>query len=184
MSHRIVCCLWAVVGALFVFTASAWGLDVVQDVMVEYGLADLGLGRWQYDYTVSNVSLGQGVQEFTIYYDYGLYGNLSVATAPPLSQQWNEIILPPDNVLHQGPIFDSLCISSAYAIPAGQAVGGFAVRFDYAGTGRPGAQHFEIVDPVTYATLAEGQTIPEPGAIAMMVFGMAAAARRRKAERK
>jgi hypothetical protein len=175
MCRRKDCALFGIVAALVLITSMVSG----QEARIEYGLTGLGAGQWQYNYTVSNVSLGQNIGEFTIYFDYGLYGNLSVMTPTPLKNQWSEILLPADGVLHQGPIYDAASASSIYSIAAGQTVGGFAVRFNYTGLGTPGPQYFEIVDPTTFETLASGRTIPEPGMMGLMLLGGAAAARRK-----
>jgi hypothetical protein len=176
MRRRVVRSLFVIIAALILLTSMA----SAQEARIEYSLAGLGAGQWQYNYTVTNVSLGQNIGEFTIYFDYGLISNVSVQTPTPLKNQWSEIILPADGVLHQGPIYDAACVGSVYSIAAGQSVGGFAVRFNYTGVGTPGSQNFEIVDPATFATLAAGRTIPEPGMMMLLLLGGATALRRRR----
>jgi len=50
-------------------------------------------------------------------------------------------------------------------------VAGFAVSFDWLGTGEPGAQFYEIIDPDTFETIDSGWTVPEPGTICLLSFG-------------
>ena len=59
------------------FTAAAFALPVTK---VQYQATNIGSGRWQYSYDVTNISLTPAIEEFTIWFDYGLYDNLSIET--------------------------------------------------------------------------------------------------------
>jgi MYXO-CTERM domain-containing protein len=61
----------------------------------------------------------------------------------------------------------------------GGGVSGFAVTFDWLGTGEPGAQPFDIVDPDTFEPIYSGTTVPEPAAGLMAMLAAAALRRRR-----
>jgi len=39
------------------------------------------------------------------------------------------------------------------------------------GVGEPGSQYYEIIDPVTFETIEDGYTIPEPGTLLLLGLG-------------
>ncbi|MBN1765568.1 MAG: PEP-CTERM sorting domain-containing protein, partial [Sedimentisphaerales bacterium] len=57
------------------------------------------------------------------------------------------------------------------AIAPGETVSGFSVSFDWLGTGVPGAQFYEIIDPDDFSTLDSGYTVPEPGTTILLCLG-------------
>ncbi|MBN1766410.1 MAG: hypothetical protein JW860_14225, partial [Sedimentisphaerales bacterium] len=48
-----------------------------QDTQISYLVENLGGDTWEYTYDISNISLTAGIEEFTIWFDYGLYENLA-----------------------------------------------------------------------------------------------------------
>ncbi len=58
---------------------------------IQYVTNDLGSGQWEYIYTVKNIGLSAGIEEFTIWFDYGLYDNL-VVTTPETPPEWDQIV--------------------------------------------------------------------------------------------
>ena len=72
-------------GALLSTTAAA--------TTISYSLTSLGGSSFQYDYTLSNDTLGFEVDQFSIYFDLGLYENLVVTASPA---DWDSIVLQPD----------------------------------------------------------------------------------------
>ena len=56
-------------------------------------------------------------------------------------------------------------------IGVGQHVSGFAVSFDWLGTGRPCSQFYEIIDPADFHTVDSGYTVPEPATLLLFGFG-------------
>jgi MYXO-CTERM domain-containing protein len=68
--------------------------------------------------------------------------------------------------------------SYAGGIPVGGAVSGFAVQFDWLGSGAPGAQPFDIVDPQTLQPLFSGTTVPEPAGLLLLALAGLVARRR------
>jgi hypothetical protein len=159
--------------ALIVCTSVAWGSDATQ---VSYSATSLGSGRWQYDYTIANMSLSPAVKEVTIRFDYGKYQSLEVAGTTPSG--WNSIVWQPDPFLSDAGAFDTL--SSSGVLP-GNVVGGFSARFTWTGTGTPDAQWYEVVNPVTFATIDSGWTVPEPCTLAVLGLGSYVVVRRRRA---
>jgi len=151
---------------------------------IRYQTSDLGLGRWQYTYDVTNISLTVPIEEFTIWFDFGLYDNLAIETPDPPASNWSEIVIQPEPVLQDDGAYDAKALGPGIGI--GQTVKGFAVSFDWMGDAvMPGSQFYEIIDPVTYQRIDSGYTVPEP-ASAVMVFGgwvlLGLQGRRRKRE--
>ncbi len=139
--------------------------------------ADLGGGRWEYSYDISNTGT-QAIEELTIWFDYSGYTNFTITTANAGS--WNQIIIAPDALTSSGAGYDILNL--ALPLTAGESLSDFSVAFDYNGTEpMPSlAQTFEIINPVTFETQYTGQAIPEPATIALLAFGGLAAMRRRR----
>jgi hypothetical protein len=154
---------------------------------ISYETEDFGGGRWGYTYEVANVDLYDdgipaAIKEFTIWFDLGLYANLEVINAAPLSNMWDEIILPPEPVLHDDGGYDALAEIGNLGIMAGQSVKGFSVKFDWLGQGIPGSQRYEIINPVTFETIDAGVTvIPEPMTMLLLGLGGLVAMRRKTA---
>ena len=146
-------------------STNVWGLLT----QIIYTSEDLGGDRWQYSYTISNINLSEPIEEFTIYFDYGLYDNLTIETGQPLSDDWDEIVMQPDPVLADGGIYDALAINTG--INQSQSVSGFSVSFDWLGTGEPAEQFYEIIDPVSFETIDSGFTVPEPTAMCLLATG-------------
>jgi hypothetical protein len=153
-----------------------WG-----DAEVWYKVDDLGAERWQYTYELANHNLPEPVKEVTIWFDYGLYANLSINTPNPPAGSWSEMVVQPEPVFKDDGFYDTLALGSG--ISAGQSAGLFSVTFDWRGTGTPGPQFYEIVNPVTYQTIASGYTAPEPGTVVLLGLGAFWARRNLKSRR-
>lgn len=167
-------------GALLVFlvTCSVFALGVTE---IRYETADLGTGIWQYSYDVSNISLTGAIEEFTIWFDFDLYGNLSIETPDPPASGWDEIVVQPEPVLSDNGYYDALALAGI-GINMGETMGGFTVSFDWLGMGQPGSQLYEIIDPDTFETLDSGQTIPEPSTLLMIGLGTVILRRKRRSD--
>ncbi|GMU22913.1 MAG: hypothetical protein AMXMBFR13_29970 [Phycisphaerae bacterium] len=160
-------------GAVCVLFCTQWGLAAgpwpvppPDPVRINFELSALGGDRWQYTYEVANISLGQPISEFTVWFDRNTQGNLSISTPNPPSAGWSELVAQPVPFLQLDGFYDAL--SLAGGIPSGSHVWGFAVAFDWLGTGKPGAQRFEIIDPANAMTLYQGQTVPEPVSLILL----------------
>lgn len=128
---------------------------VASATTVGYSSTDLGGGRWEYLYQVTNDALGVSIDEFTVFFDYGLYTNLAVDYPKP---DWDALTLNPDFVLG-APVpgyYDALALVTGIA--PGATEGGFRVSFDWLGTATPGFQSFDIVDAATFDVLDSGIT--------------------------
>ena len=69
-------------------------------------------------------------------------------------------------------------LSTGGGIAAGQEVSGFRVTFDWLGTGMPGSQYYEVVNPLDYSRILESgwttsTVIPAPGALVLALTGLA-----------
>jgi hypothetical protein len=140
---------------------------------IEYEATNLSGNTWEYLYTVHNDTLTTDIEEFTIYFQVGLFENLAMAGAPT---DWDPLAIEPDLLLPDDGFYDALALSSGIAPMASQ--GGFSVRFDYLGMGAPGPQHFEIVNPTNFAVMDSGMTrlasvpMPEPGTALLLLGGL------------
>lgn len=157
--------------------ATAW--PAAQAVDIAYTATPLGGTQWRYDYVVTNTDL-PALDEFSVFFDRTSFASLVVAASPA---GWSSIALQPTASLDG--LFDSLALNNSLAMGASQ--GGFSVSFDFLGTGTPGAQSFQVIDPFNNnAVLQTGMTIaaiPEPQTLALLLAGIvpvAAWARRRR----
>ena len=156
------------VGSVMILGLLLGAVTFSHAVNITYTPSDLSSGRWEYAYAVFNTTL-PSVDEFTVFFEYGLYANLSIDNP---KANWDGIVSNPDLVL-SAPVpgfYDALALAG---IPRGSSEGGFRVSFDWMGTGTPGAQYFEVVNPSTYETLASGTTaVPLPSAFLLLGSGL------------
>ncbi len=152
----------------------AWDVNAT---VVTYEATNLGAGAWQYDYSVKNNTLLSPIEEITIYFPLGLYSDL-LSVGQPLN--WDSIVVQPDFSLPADGFLDSLTLSAAI-LPA-QTLAPFSVQFTWLGSGKPGSQSFEVVDPVSFTVLDSGTTatplsppsVPEPGTMPLAILGVVA----------
>jgi len=146
------------------------GIHTAMAATIQYSLSNITGNTWQYDYVVSNDLSGSNIDEFTVYFAFGQYANLSVVSAPT---NWDPLVVQPGNFLNNDGYFDALALGNG--ITPGSSLGGFSVQFDYLGSGAPGAQSFDIVDPNTFAIIESGQPspVPLPASILLFASGLA-----------
>ena len=166
-------------GVICVSLLTATGLASL-DTGIIYETSDLGGGRWQYTYEVTNSSLSSPIEEFSIWFDYDLYTNLTVET-PTTPAGWDQLVLQPEPVLLDDGAYDAMATGAG--ITLGQTLGDFSVSFDFTGIGEPGPQPYDIIDPQSFQTIDSGTTIPEPATLLMLGLGGAILQRKRKTTR-
>jgi len=156
----------------------------VPKTQIWYSAEELDGGRWQYNYEVENISLTVPIEEFTIWFEYGLYEKLSVETPPVLPPGgWDEIVIQPEPVLEDDGAYDAKALG--LSIEIGHTAGPFAVSFDWLGDSiMPGAQFYEIIDPATLETIDSGMTTPEPATLLLLGLGTLVLRRRKRAHGK
>jgi hypothetical protein len=156
-------------GLVLVFCLGAAGFGVPK-TQIWYSAEELNGGRWQYNYEVANISLTAPIEEFTIWFQYGLYDNLSVETPPVLPPGgWDEVVIQPEPVLEDDGAYDAKVLG--LGIEIGHTAGPFAVGFNWLGDAlMPGSQFYEIINPLTLETIDSGMTqiIPEPATIFLL----------------
>lgn len=145
----------------------------VSATTINYDATNISGNTWEYSYSVSNDTLASDIEEFSIYFDLRLYENLTSATAPA---NWDPLALDPDPSIPDDGLYDALALVSGIA--PGDMLSGFSVQFDYLGSGSPGSQFFELLDPITFSILDSGFTmsaaspVPEPESIWLMGVGL------------
>lgn len=125
---------------------------------VEYALEDVGGGQWVYHYTMRNTTLADPIEQFVIWFEPGLYENLSIVSEPEIGYDWYQDTVEPDPVWLFYGAYRALAWDEGIGV--GEYESGFAVRFTYLGGGAPGVQEFDIVDPNEYVSLEAGWTAP------------------------
>jgi hypothetical protein len=142
--------------------------------VIAYNSQQVSSTQWRYDYEVTATASDPSVEEFTIYFDHVIFQNIAVSASP---ENWDSIVIQPDVGLSSDGFFDSLALD--FGIAPGSSQAGFHVTFNFLGTGLPLAQRFDIVDPVTFATISSGMTllavtnvpptgVPEPTSIMLI----------------
>ena len=123
-------------GAICIFLSS---MQPVSATSIIYDVSYIFGNTWEYTYTVNNDTLGFNIDEFTVYFDFSLYQNLSTISVPA---SWDPLVVEPDNFLNNDGYYDALALSGG--ITPGSSAGSFSVRFNYLGNDTPGPQDFEI----------------------------------------
>lgn len=166
-------------------------LSVAGPVTIDYDLTALGApGRYEYRYTITNVSLVAPLSWFSVDFDTALYDESSLLITSAGLGDWSEQIL--GSVLANPAQYDAF-----KGVGAGLAIGdtetGFTVEFTWLGAGTPGSQAFTVYDPVTFNVLDTGVTtavgvpppppppgLPEPSSVALVLLALCGAATARR----
>lgn len=165
--------------------------SVAGPVGVGFELTSLAVpGRYEYRYTVTNVSLTTPVAWFSVDFDSALYEESSLLITSTGLGNWSEQLLTSIPVFGVPAQYDAYKTSGA-PLGVGESEAGFAVEFTWLGAGTPGSQSFTVYDPATLNVLDVGLTtpvgapppppLPEPSSVALVLLalcGVAAASRR------
>lgn len=157
---------------------TAWSM-VAGAATITYSSTNLGGTSWQYDYTVENDTLGSALEEFSIFFDLGLYDSIAIVGTPA---GWDGLAVQPDPGIPDDGFADYVALSVGLA--PNSSLRGFQVLFNWLGQGTPGGQQFAVLDPTTFVTLESGTTrvtetapppteVPEPGTITLLGLGLA-----------
>lgn len=161
------------VAALFACSAQA-----VEIASVASNLADPvpGQDRWLYRYQLDEFPYDAGYG-FTVYFDPDLYADLQETPVSPA--QWNAITAEPDVNLGDDGLYDAQALLDAPTVAVS-----FTVSFRWLGAGTPGAQPFEVREPLpSFAVIESGTTVvPEPAALSLGAGAIAALAGMRRTQ--
>jgi len=176
-----------------VIFSALWGLGSAIDafaapIELSYELRPLASpSRYEYTYTLSNVSFAGALKWFSVDFDPARYDESSLVVTSSGLGDWTQQIL--------GSVPGIPAQYDAYkgigpGIAMGEFASGFKVEFTWLGAGAPGSQAFTLWDPTTLDVLftgistAGGTTpIPEPATAALLLAGVAlvaVATRRRR----
>jgi hypothetical protein len=158
-------------------TVVASATPFAQAAVVSHDYDYLGGTAWAVDLSVRNDGAQPAFAGFSVYFDWALFSNLTLAASPA---GWDSIVLQPDLALPADGLFDSFAITSSDLPAVGETQGGFRVTFDWAGAGAgPGRLRYTIND-ANFNVLADGLTVPEPTSalLAALALGALALSRR------
>ena len=155
------------------------GINYANAISIDYELNDLGGNLFEYNYSVTNDTIVDGVDWFSIYFDYNLYSNLSLTASPA---GWDSFVSEPkvisltnrfDGFLDTFTVFD--------VIGFGETLDGFSVSFEWlGGADLPAFQPYEVFD-INFNVIESGLTLPAvsdvsevplPGALLFMFTGL------------
>ena len=166
--------IWKALVATLCISASSYA--GATSITYDVNQIDAATHTWQYDFSVSNNSLGAAINEFSIYFALGQYSNLQIVASPA---SWDSLVAQPDPLLPDDGFFDSL--ATGPVIAPGAMLGGFSVSFVFLGVGTPGSQPFDVFDG-NFMVIGSGRTqpngvtsVPEPGSLLLMGMAMLAA---------
>ena len=153
-------------------------ISSVNATVVEYSLESLGGNTYQYNYSFVNDALGFDVDQFSVYFDLGLYENLAVTSQPI---DWLADAYQPDPNLPDDGLFDVYTFSAP--VVADDTLAGFSVSFDWLGNNDgPSNQYFELYD-IDWNIIDDGLTclledlppvsVSEPSTLALLFLGLA-----------
>jgi hypothetical protein len=141
---------------------------------------------------VTNNDISAGIESFSLWFDYGVASNVSVAA---LASGWTSFVIPEDDWFFDGPIVD-LWVDDPFATPdsvieLGETQSGFSVTFDWLDDlVAPAEQFFDVYNPFPFEILTEGFTtlaqgdsgdgtgndgsvdVSEPGTLALLFAGL------------
>lgn len=148
----------------------------LQATTVNYTVTDLGLGLWEYEYTITNDSLATDIEEFTIFFDDTLFGTLGTPGQPngiaPIG--WDPLVVQEPTIFNGDGFYDALALGPRIA--PGATLGGFSLQVVFDGLDTPGSNRFQVIEPFTFASIGpEIMTMPAvvPVPAAIWLFGSA-----------
>lgn len=132
--------------------------------------------QWRLSFTISNDSLVDAIEGWTVNFDGALFTGLAAAVVPP---GWDPLLFQPDHVLAAPGAFDVLADPGAELQP-GDVLGGFSLIVTWLGAGAPGSLPFEVyrLGPDGEVDIVERgrtsvSTVPVPATLLLSVAGIA-----------
>ncbi len=169
-------------------------LSAASPVTIGYELTALAApGRYEYRYTLTNVSLAPPLSWFSVDFDTALYDESSLVITTTSLGDWSEQLLASIPALGVPAQYDAYKTVGA-GLGIGDTETGFTVEFNWLGTGTPGSQAFTIYDPATLDVLVTGVTTgegepppngaPEPSSAALVLLALCGVTARRRRSRR
>jgi PEP-CTERM motif len=158
-------------------------VSVAAPVTIDYVLTSLAApGRYQYTYTVTNVSLATPVSWYSVDFDPTLYDEGSLLITSAGLGHWSEQLLTSLPVLGVPAQYDAYETGGS-PLGIGESEVGFTIEFTWLGAGTPGSQAFTVYDPGTLNVLDSGLTtlvvapppppgVPEPSSLALALLAL------------
>ncbi len=145
-----------------------------------YNVSNTGGNSWTFSYTVENDDIDEGIEDFSIFFDYGLYENISVTG---IAVDWDAFEVQPEIILDpkEKGSYNAYTLNSPIAM--NESLSGFSVSFDWLGNGTPGTQYYEIYADGNYEDeIDHGDTqladqggsdpVPEPSTLILFATGL------------
>lgn len=155
---------------LFLLGGMLSSVEASLETNILYSVDHIAGNRWRYTYEVQNTSFAPGIEQFTIWFELGLYENIQEESSSYVQSDWIENIWQPEPLLLDNGKYDAKALTTPVSIANNYL--GFSVSFDWLRAGTPGAQYYEIIDPTTFVTMTDGYTvIPEPVSMFLLSFG-------------
>lgn len=147
--------------------------------IVVYDVTNVSGNTWIYNYTIHNNNSGGGpISAFDVVFASNLFSNLELV-ALPTGWIGGTANPEPPPIDEEGFLIGWTLPFLGFGVDLGETLSGFSVRFDFLGTGIPGAQFFEILNPFSLRVIEIGQTVrrtavAEPGMLALLLAALAA----------
>jgi len=143
-------------------------------VEVQHTLGQVSGNTWQASFAILAAPTDLPVGSFTLYFDHALATQLQLVAAPV---GWDMLVIQPDAGLAADGMVDGLADPLAELSP-GSSLQGLTVNFAWQGAVAPSGFRFTINDPVSFAVLEQGISVPvpEPATWALALGGLLALA--------
>ncbi|MEQ1559000.1 MAG: hypothetical protein ABL933_08720 [Methyloglobulus sp.] len=145
-------------------------MEPARAATINYEAKHVDGNYWEYAFAVKNDRSSESIHEFTMYFSPSKFRNLTVKAAP---LGWDAIVNEPSVGLPSNGFYDALALNQG--ISAGATLTGFSVGFEFLGTGLPGHQPYDIIEPMTRLTLHSGvsvSSVPLPGSLSAFMTGL------------
>ena len=143
---------------------------------ITYTATPAGGSSFDAVFEVTNDTLGSSIEEFTIFFDVGVFENLRNAVSPT---DWDPLLIDPDSGIPDDGFADWLALGTSLGV--GETLGGFGLTFDLIVGSLPDMLAFTIIDPNTFDILDEGfatlinggvSDVPLPAAMWVFLVGL------------